>query len=296
MNWNDIRIFLEVARTETLTVAAKRLTMDPSTVSRRLHHLEESLSAQLFERSANGHTLTQDGERLLISARRMEQDAKTAYEQIAHHNLGSSGKVRIGVTEAFGNFFIAPHLNELKHAYPDITIDLLPFARDVKISRNEADIAIAIERPKSTSMIVTKLTDYKLQLYVSKSLLPRLTLESIDDLPNQPWVTYVEDLIFSEQLSYLNEISKDIEPQFRSTSVVGQYTAIKSGLGLGILPCFMGENDENLVKLFPEEISIQRSFWLITHPELKRLKRVANVWEYLKSLVKKHQALLMPEG
>lgn len=296
MNWHDIKIFLEVARTERLSVAAKRLQIDASTISRRLHKLEESLATQLFQRTVNGHILTQDGERLLASARRMEQDAAFAFENIKQHNNENSGLVRLGVTEAFGNYFIAPNLLTLQQSSPGIQIDLLHFSRGVKISRNEADIAIAVEKPKSTSMIITKLCDYQLQLYASQEYISTHGDITTDNLVHHHWVSYIDDLLFTEQLAYLKELNTQIKPSFRSTSVISQYSAIKSGLGIGILPCFLAEQDTSLVKICPAEIVIERSFWLVTHPEIKRLARVGTVWEYLKQQAKQHHSLLKPQG
>lgn len=295
MNWDDIKIFLEVARTERLSEAAKRLSMDTSTVSRRLHKLEEQLKTQLFERTTQGHQLTLDGQQLVDSARRMEQDAQVAFDTIVQNNAENSGRVRIGVTEAFGNFFIAQNLCQLSKQAPNIQVDLLHFFRDVKISRNEAEIAIAIEKPKSTSMIVTKLTDYKLQLYANHQLADVInTQANISQLQTYPWVGYVDNLLFSQELSYLKDLSETITPKFQSTSIISQYNAIKSGLGIGILPCFLADKDPELIKLYPAEINIQRNFWLVTHPEIKRLSRVNTVWEYLKKLVAEQQALLNP--
>ncbi len=300
MNWDDIKIFLEVARTERLSIAAKRLAMDASTVSRRLHKLEEQLKSQLFERTIDGHVLTADGNKLLNSARQMEQNASLAFEAIKNNNQQNCGKVRIGVTEAFGNFFIAAHLVKLQHDFPDIQIDLLHFSRFVKISRNEADIAIAVERPKSTSMIVTKLCDYKLQLYVHADYLKHLPEQTIEltDLAQHKWVSYVDNLLFTDELSYSKELAthlnKPLKPSFSSTSIISQYSAIKSGLGIGILPCFVGDLDNSLIKLHEQQINIVRSFWLVTHPESKRLSHVATVWDYLKQLVNEQETLLMP--
>ncbi|WP_281560073.1 LysR family transcriptional regulator [Thalassomonas sp. RHCl1] len=296
MNWDDIKIFLEVARSERLSQAAKRLALDPSTVSRRLHKLEEQLATQLFERTQDGHILTSDGERLLASARRMEQDASYALDDIKHNNAQNSGCVRIGVTEAFGNFFIAPNLLLMQQQFPNIQIDLLHFSRYVKISRNEADIAIAVERPNSTSMIVSKLCDYTLQLYAHPDYLNKhKETVTLDNLAGHNWVSYVDNLLFTEQLSYLKELNADLLPGFRSTSVISQYSAIKSGLGIGILPCFLAAQDPGLVKLCAGDIKLVRSFWLVTHPEIKRLSRVNSVWHYLKQLVAEHQGLLMPK-
>ena len=293
MNWDDIKIFLEVARAERLSVAARRISVDASTISRRLHQLEEQLSTQLFKRTTQGHVLTDDGKKLLETARRMEQDAMFAIDNIKGESDINAGLVRIGVTEAFGNQFIAPNLLSLSAQHPEIQIDLLHFSRDVKISRNEADIAIAIEKPKSTSMILTKLSDYKLQLYVAKNSPLKNDITSIADLSAKPWVSYVDKLLFTEQLSYLNELNMPTNSILRSTSIISQLTAIQSGIGIGILPCFIADNSPNLVKVLQDEVAIIRSFWLITHPEIKRLTRVNTVWEYLKQLAIDKQPLLM---
>lgn len=312
MNWDDIKIFLEVARAERLSTAAKRLSMDASTVSRRLHKLEESITTKLFDRTQEGHVLTADGDLLLQSACKMEQDAEHALASIHNNNEENCGLVRIGVTEALGNFFVSPNLLALQEQHPKIDVHLLLFSRYVKISRNEADIAIAVERPKSTSMIVSKLCDYKLQLYVHQDYLDKkldLCLDTssdkhpqgiaLDQLGQHKWVTYVDNLLFTEQLPYLKELDQylgsELKPSFSSTSIISQYFAIKSGLGIGILPCFLADQDKNLVKLHSKDISINRSFWLVTHPESKRLSHVNTVWQYLKDLVLEHNDLLNPK-
>jgi DNA-binding transcriptional LysR family regulator len=300
MNWDDIKLFLEVARSERLSIAAKRLAIDASTLSRRLHKLEESLATKLFERTIDGHVLTSDGTKLLEYARRMEVDAGQAFDNIKEQKCLNSGRVRIGVTEAFGSFFIAPNLMALKQKFPNIQIELVHFARDVKISRNEADIAIAIEKPKSTSTIITKLCDYQLQLYGHA-----IYLDSIDNkvqlaqLADYQWVSYVDSLLFTDQLSYLKQLSiklsADISPSFQSSSIVSQLSAIKSGLGIGILPCFLAEQDASLVKLCINDIKLVRSFYLVTHPESKRLSQVNTVWQYLKELAQQKTHILMPK-
>jgi DNA-binding transcriptional LysR family regulator len=304
MNWDDIKIFLEVARAERLSTAAKRLAMDASTVSRRLHKLEQNMVTKLFDRTQEGHVLTPDGEMLLSSARKMEQDAQHALASIQNHNEENCGQVRVGATEALGNFFISPNLVALQQNFPKIDVNLLLFSRYVKISRNEADIAIAVERPKSTSMIVSKLCDYKLQLYVHQDYLDNNKDKfphgiALNQLTAHKWVTYVDNLLFTEQLSYLKELDRyfddELKASFSSTSIISQYFAIKSGLGIGILPCFLADTDKNLIKVHSKDIAITRSFWLVTHPESKRLSHVNTVWNYLKSLVIAHENLLNPQ-
>jgi len=296
MNWDDIKVFLEVARSKRLSTASKRLHIDASTLSRRLHKLEESLATKLFERTIDGHVLTCDGEQLLQYARRMEQDAAQAFNSIKEQKELNSGRVRIGVTEAFGSYFIAPNLTELQQKFPNIQIELVHFSRDVKISRNEADIAIAVEKPKNTSTIISKLCNYQLQLYGHSQYLNTLSSPvAFDKLAEYQWVSYVDNLLFTEQLSYVKDINNNIKPSFQSTSITSQYSAIKSGLGIGILPCFMAEHDASLISLCANNVKLTRSFYLVTHPESKRLSQVNTVWQYLKKLAQQKSQMLMPE-
>ena len=153
-------------------------------------------------------------------------------------------------------------------------------------------------------MIVSKLCDYKLQLYVHQDYLDHNLNQypqgiTLDNLAEHKWITYVDNLIFTDQLSYIKELDRylggEFKASFSSTSIISQYFAIKSGLGIGILPCFLADKDKSLIKLHSQEISISRTFWLVTHPESKRLSHVNTVWQYLKQLVLDHADLLNPK-
>ncbi|WP_218563925.1 LysR family transcriptional regulator [Marinospirillum perlucidum] len=294
MDWDDIRIFLEVARTERLSEAAKRLRINASTVSRRLHRLEAYLEIQLFERGQEGHQLTSQGQLLLATARQMEQQALTAGEILQGLGEERIGSVRIGSTEGFGSFFITPKLADFCRRNPRLVVELLPMPRFVKLTRQEADLAVTIERPRHTSLVVTKLCDYRLHLYATQDYLEQAPeLNSIEDLNRHRLIGYVDDLMFSDQLNYMERLLPDAQPAFRSTSVVAQYTQARAGLGLAILPCFLAAEAPELKPLLTDKISLTRSFWLAAQPERKRLARVEAVWQELKRLTEAHQDLLM---
>ncbi|SFC07475.1 DNA-binding transcriptional regulator, LysR family [Marinospirillum celere] len=296
MDWDDIRIFLEVARTERLSEAAKRLRINASTVSRRLHRLETSLEVQLFERGQEGHQLTDQGRLLLATARQMEQQALTAGEILQGLGEEQIGSVRIGSTEGFGSFFITPRLADFCRQNPRLIVELLPMPRFVKLTRHEADMAVTIERPRHTSLVVTKLCDYRLKLYATEKYLQQApALERIEDLNHHRLIGYIDDLMFSDQLNYMERLLPDAQPAFRSTSVVAQYAQARSGLGLAILPCFLAAEAPELKPVLAEEISLTRSFWLAAQPERKRLARVEAVWQELKRVTQEHQNLLMDE-
>ncbi|MGY8871195.1 MAG: LysR family transcriptional regulator [Pseudomonadales bacterium] len=294
MNWDDLKIFLEVARTEKLSQAAKRLGIDASTVSRRLHRLEDQLATQLFDRSTDGHSLTEHGQLLLQTVRDMDQRAQAANDILQGKNLENQGKVRLGVTEAFGNDFIAPELARFCQQNPQIIIDLLPLQRFVKWSHQEVEIAVTIEKPPNTSLVVSKLCDYGLSMYASRDYLERSeAISAPEDIYNHPLIGYVDDLVFSDQLSYLERLLPNSNPCFRSTSVVTQSVAVREGLGLAMLPHFLARRHPNLISVLPQQTSVVRTFWIAVHPEQKKLARVNKVWQHLKRHAESNATMLM---
>lgn len=285
MNWEDLKIFLEVAKNETLTGAANRLNIDSSTVSRRIHKLESALGTQLFFRENQGHKLTEHGDKLLQTALEMEQKTQSAIELLQGKNLQQFGNIRLGTTDAFGNYFIASRLTPFLTQHPQINIDLLPLQRSVKLAHHEADIAITLDRPTSESLVVAKLCDYRLKLYASKKYLAdNPTIINTDDLTSHAMIGYVDDLIFSRQLCYLEQFLPKITPRFKSTSVIAQAVAVENHLGIAILPCFLADEKEELVEVLPEALDIVRQFWIAAPQERMDLLRVKTLWHYLQSI------------
>lgn len=295
MNWNDIKIFLEVARTQRLSSAAISLGIDSSTVSRRLHQLEKSMQVRLFERGNDGHQLTEQGLQLLQSSQLMEQTFQQCVATLQGVDLELSGTVKLGTTEAFGSFFVVPHLLDFNQQHPNINVDILPLSRMIKLSQHEADIAINIGKPRNTSYIVQKLTDYRLKLYVNRMYLKENPIKGFDHLREQKWIGYVNSFDLNQQLSYLNELFPEVQPILKSSSAVAQYMAVKQGLGIAILPCFLADKDDDLQVIFEDEVDIFREFWLVAHPDSKNIRRVSLLWDYLKKQVQQQQKLLLGE-
>ncbi|MDP2561449.1 LysR family transcriptional regulator [Psychrobium sp. 1_MG-2023] len=299
MNWDDLKIFLEVARTETLQSASGRLKIDSSTVSRRIHKLEKDLKTQLFSRGAAGHSLTPHGEKLFNAALEIEQKTESAMEILQGKNLQQTGDVRVGTTDAFGNFFIAGQLASFFKQYPNINVDLLPLQRFVKLTQHEADIAITIEKPTNPALVVSKLCDYRLKMYASREyLIKHPAIKTLDDLDNHPLIGYVDDLIFSDQLCYLDRFLAHKKQghrraTLRSTSVIAQASAVKSGAGLAILPCFLADSYDNLIPILNDEIDIVRHFWIAASSERMALLRVQTLWRHLQDITDAAQAQLL---
>ncbi|GHA93862.1 LysR family transcriptional regulator [Modicisalibacter luteus] len=303
LDWQDIQIFLEVARCERLTDAARRLGLDHSTLSRRIRRFETRLNTQLFERSTRGYRLTDAGQRLLGHAEEMARHAIGARETLGDQNHQVSGQIRLGVTEGFGTWVIAPLLAAFCERYPRITVDLLALPRMINLSRHEADLAITLDRPTSPGLVVSRLCNYALRLYGSHRYLQRHgTPKVLADLPHHRLIGYVDDLIFSEQLNYLvplldADANPGSSPHFslRSTSVSTQLSAARHGAGLAILPCFMASGCDELIELLGSEIEIRRQFWIVSRQEQRQLARVRLLWEFLRDAIERNHDFLLGE-
>ena len=304
LDWQDIQIFLEVARSQRLTDAARRLGLDHSTLSRRTRRFEQKLNTQLFERSTHGYHLTEAGQQLLAHAEEMARHAFEAGESLTDKNHQISGQIRLGVTEGFGTWVIAPLLSAFCERHPGVTLDLLALPRVVNLSRHEADLAITVERPVSPGLVISRLCDYRLRLYASAGYLDRHGRpQRLAELGEHRLIGYVDDLIFSEQLSYLEPLLDPAVvghpgPHFamRSTSVTTQHAACLQGAGLSVLPCFMASTSESLVNVLEEEVAVDRQFWITARQEQRRLARVRLLWDFLREALDANRAFLMGEA
>lgn len=294
MDWDNLRYFLELARTRKLTVAARRLAVDHTTVSRRVQALEKSLGAQLLVREASGYRLTEAGRVLLPQAEAMESAFSAIERARTQQQETLSGHVRIGATEGYGSMLLAAQLAELTQRYPHLGIDLLAVPRMMHLSRREADIVITLERPERGPFIITKLTDYVLKLYASPAYLAQQApIRQRDDLKQQRFVSYIDDLLYSKELAYLDEIGKPQHIALRSTSIVAQQQAAAAGVGIAILPAFAADSDPRLQRVLGEEVSFTRTFWMLMPVELKDIARMKATWNFLREVAERSQDLLL---
>ncbi|MET3926253.1 LysR family transcriptional regulator [Devosia sp. 2618] len=284
MNWDDARIFLAVARSGQILGAAKTLNLNHATVARRLTALEVALGSKLFTRKTNGSELSGEGERFLVHAERMES-AMLAASESAGADSAIEGTVRVGAPDGFGVAFLAPRLGELTERHKGLRVELVPVPRAFSLSRREADIAVTLERPREGRLVARKLTDYRLGLYAAQSYLDRKGVPaSASDLAHHSLVGYVEDLLYTASLDYTAEFLKGWRSTLAVSSAMGQTEAVRAGAGIGILHAFMASRDAGLVPILPQHI-VTRSYWTVVHEDLRSIRRVALVAEFLAEIV-----------
>lgn len=291
MNWDDVRIFLAVARSGQLLAAARALGVNHTTVARRLTALENQFNSKLVTRRTTGTELTEAGEHLLARAERIEAEMLQAQASLGNQDIVLSGTVRVATPDGFGVSFLAAQLSEFSLKYPSLTIQLIPVPRLFSLSRREADIAITVERPTQGRLIARKLVDYRLGLYAHKDYLIKFGLpESSQDLVQRHrLIGYVDDLVASPALAYTDEISKDWHSAFQISSALGQLEAVRAKAGIGILHGYIAEQFSELVAVLPD-IKIERSYWLSYHETLRGIRRVHEVAAFISASTERYRA------
>ena len=293
-DWNDLRYFLELSRQGKLVRAAARLHVDHTTVSRRITALEKQLDVRLFDKSPHGYQLTDAGLRLLPLAEQIETRSNQLYQDIAGKDARLGGTVRVAAPEALGSQVIARHVAEFCREHPDTEIELVAETRRMSLSKREADIAISFSRPESGRLIAWKLCDYRLRLYATRDYLANHPpINCVEDLSEHGFVSYIEDLIEMPELRFFDNTIKNAQVVFRSTNVSAQYNAILDGIGLGMVHCFMAQRESSLQVVLADEISVERTYWLVVHEDLRHVARVDAVCKFLTRILSENSSLMM---
>lgn len=285
-DWDDLRIFLAVARARKVAPAARTLGIDATTIGRRLTRLANGLGAPLFETIGGERQLTPRGEALFAHAETIESAALAAMGEIGGDARSLSGQVRLSVAEGFASWVLAPALPAFHRANPDIRVDLVTASGFLNPSKREADMAVMLARPRTGRLVAVKLGDYRLGLYAARAYLAdHPPPAQIEDLTAHSLIGYVPEFIYAPELDYLGEIGSGLEARLRSTSINVQHRMIAAGAGIGVLPAFIADRDPALVRLLADVATIRRSFWLVTHSDVRRLARIEAVAAWLKTCV-----------
>ncbi|MEM1386917.1 MAG: LysR family transcriptional regulator [Pseudomonadota bacterium] len=279
MQWDDLKVFLAVARAESLSGAGRVLRADPATVGRRVQRLEQAMGAPLFAKSPQGYLLSVDGQRLLAHAERAEQAVTGAVEALGERAGQLSGQVRIGAPDGCATYLLPQVCARLSRDNPDLDIQIVAAPRVVSLSKREADMAIAVSTPAAGRLSVQKITDYSLHLAAFRGYLRDAPpIESLDDLRHHPIVGYIPDMIFDKELDYLSEAGI-ARVALASNAIPVQLGLIRAGAGIGIVHDFALPSAPRLRPVLRDAFALTRSFYLLRHPDDRRVERLNRVAE-----------------
>lgn len=287
LDWDDLRIFLAVIRSGNLSQAAKTIHVDHSTISRRISRLELCLGGTLFERRKDGLQKTLLAEQILPQVEAMEGGAVALREILSGcGGREPSGIVRVAMMEGIGSLYIARRLLELSSMYPLLRIELVTSPQLVNVNRREADIFLSFFKPEGRGMESENIGLFALSLYGSEKYFAlHSNPESIEDLVNHKFLSYIEDLIQVDTVRWLDEVIPNPNIVFSSNSMLAQMAAASSGLGLVLLPRFAVANEIKLTPILVDQVRVTRELWLSVHADLRYSTRINAVFNYLKSIV-----------
>jgi DNA-binding transcriptional LysR family regulator len=283
---DDLRYFLEVARTGRLVAAAKRLSVNHTTVSRRVAALERSLGNRLFDRAPTGWVLTDAGHELVTHAESIESALQAAMEGSGSRGSNLSGTVRITTPDGFGAFVLLPNLVSLRSTHPDLSIEIVTATRHDALVAREFDVAVTLERPPPRAVDITKLADYQLGLYATAGYLAtHRDIADLADLHDHTLIGYVDAVLDVVPLRILDELLPGHRTKIQTNNITGQWLAAAAGLGVAALPVYIGGVDRRLVRILAETVTVRRTYWLVVPSEIQRLARVRAIVAFLHGLV-----------
>ncbi|WP_036772920.1 LysR family transcriptional regulator [Photorhabdus australis] len=288
--WDDIRIFLAVAHTGTISKAANLLKIGVATVSRRVERLEATFGMPLFLRHQAGYRLTEDGTELLEKAKSMEMAANTLLLE-ADTRMKISGKVRIATTETLANNLIIPSLPSLQKNYPDLTLEIITDVHTVNLHRRDADLALRIIRPERGHVTIRQLGILGFGLYGSEDYLATHSSGALrGEYENDNFIGWTDDQSQLFTFKWVEQILKDRPLSIATTSLSAQISAVKAGLGLAVLPHFVA-NAAGLICV-SSNLGIDQPLWLVIQADLAHSLRIRKVADFLADIVFLNRAKL----
>ena len=287
MDWNDLRHFLAVARAGSTLAAADSLKVNQSTVARRIGALEQALGLRLFERLQSGYRLTAAGHELLPAAERLEREATTIQRLAEQRARRVAGTVRVTTNEPLANLFLNPCIREFTDLYPDVLIEVVVGDESLDLDRGDADVALRAGSQSGTgNLLVRKLRELQWSVYASRDYglrngFPR-TAETLaghaiiaggSGLNRVPGPAWLERHAGSERVVA------------RSNSVTHMVAAVKAGLGLGAIPCTLGEQDPDLVRCLAPPPELDSPLWLVTRSDLADEPRIRTFTSFMSARI-----------
>ena len=277
-NWNDLRLVLAIHRAGTLGGGAAALNVNHSTAFRRLNALEERVGSRLFERLPGGAYLpTPEGERFSTTAERIEAETAALDRDVTGRDTRLTGSLRVTSSETLAYAVLTAELARFRQLHPGIVVEMVIDNRVLSLSRREADIALRVTRPKEPDLFGRKLADIGWTLYATPAVLERDgPVKTLD----RDFISWGADVTSIAAADWIGDHVPAGRVVYRASSLVNQLTAARSGMGLVLLPCYLGDTDPELVRAWTKPIpELTRELWIVTHADLRRTARVRAFFE-----------------
>lgn len=279
---DDLLVLLAVARAGRYTAAGAELGLNHTTIARRIRSLEDAFGGRVLARGASGWVLTPLGEHAITAAEGVERALGTLTPDAPR----LSGVVRLSATDGFSGFIAAPAIVAVRASHPDVSLEIVAATRRAAAQRVGVDLEVVVGRPHVHRAEAIHLADYALGLYASRDFLKvHGAPGSLADLDRAPLVYFIESMLQVDALDEARRSTRGMVDSVSSTNVYVHVDATRAGAGFGLLPAFLADRHEDLVRLFPDEIDERLPYWLVCRPEALRQPTVLALIEALRARI-----------
>ncbi|PIQ34654.1 MAG: LysR family transcriptional regulator [Zetaproteobacteria bacterium CG02_land_8_20_14_3_00_50_9] len=285
MNWDDLRLFLAVAREGSISGGARALGVQHSTVSRRMRSLEQALGVRLIERKKSGYELTQAGENLKVAASNMEHQMLQVDSKLGGQDARLQGELRVTAINSMASTLLMPMFTGFNRQYPDVELHIMTSNKNISLVERNADIAIRLTNTPTDALIGKRIATVASTIYASRQYLA----EQGKTAKKAEWIG-VSCCGFHQ--TWTKKQSGPQRRHFNVDDTLLTLAALKQQQGLAYLPCFLGDQDPELLRVCPPDPQMHLGLWLLIHPDLKKTARVIAFCDYLINAMKQQEDLL----
>jgi DNA-binding transcriptional LysR family regulator len=287
MNWDDLRIFLAIARFRSLTAAGRELGVSQPTVSRRLAAMEESLGVRLFDRSKQGYELSTPGLEIFETVQHVEQELSDISRRVFGQDRRLTGSLRVTCTAVMADLYLAAHLSRFLEQHPGIDLSVICTFQHLSLSRREADVALRVTSQPPDSLVGRRLAKVALGVYAAAA--KARDLSEASSRRDWDWIGWQDE-------TYNRMMIAGSFPDARIKHRVDDLQAMRSlarhGSGVAVLPCYMGDLDAGLRRVVPTPIEEGApELWLLCHPDVRRVARVRLFMDFIAEVIQSDREL-----
>ena len=287
LSWDDMCLVHAIADAGTLSGAARTLHVSHPTAFRRLNRLEQKMGVRFFDRARHGYTATVAAEEVSELVRLLRNDILAVERRISGRDLRPSGTLRITTTDTLLFGWLLPGLREIRSAFPDIRLELVVSNDVFSLSKREADIAVRPAHMPSESLVGRKIGTIEQAAYMATSLAAQA--DDIEAMASIDWIGPDESMSYPAFDRWLEQEGLAERCRIRVNTVYGMLSAARAGLGLSVLPCYLGENDAQLRRVGGAIPAMATDLWMLTHPDLRKAKRIRVFLDHVAGFAKTSQ-------
>ena len=290
--WDDFWLVNAIADARSLPGAAVLLGINHSTVFRRLGQIEEALGVTLFERHRSGYALTPAGEAMVALAQQINENITSFTRKIAGQEIAPAGELRVTTNNSLLIHLLTPLFVDFRRQCREVRLDVVLANQALNLSKRDADVAIRTTDKPPENLVGRRVATIAWALYGRASEFPDPGTIDPGSLFERDWVSLADNLATTRVVKFVQEHVPPERIVYRVNTVLGLAEAVEAGLGLGHLPCFIGDSRPGLVRLAAPNPNFAANLWLLTHPDLRHSPRVRVFLDFLAAEIAKQRKFI----